>query len=337
MTVDAYTDQDIQRLVDEHFASILPTPSAYDIAQRLNGDLEEWVYPGFVCDSYTMFVGKPKQGKSLLAVNLAASFISGEPFIGVSPAKALSCNNVLIVTTEANGEKENVRRLQALGVDLQHAFVNRVGIEGVPELSYEAAEAGNVGLVIIDNILGVCRGIDINKPEAITALTEVAERFNRAGVPVVFIHHSAKASGSDPLAASMGNNGIVGLMRHVVGVVKSKDAVKLTTEGNVGDSGSLRIRFDKNGKAERVEDAKPEASEANKALAAMAELARSAPASCTSKADVFRYVTSQLDRQGVYNANGTPYSENTVKNRINQMVKSDDSSLRWDAESKRFT
>lgn len=333
MTVDTYTDQDIQRLVDEHFASLMPRPSAREMLEQLDGDLDEWVYPGFVCDSYTMFVGKPKQGKSLLAVNLATAVSRGDSFLGVSPAKAVTCGSVVILTTEANGLTENLRRLQETGADIDNVFVRRIGADGVPEDIYEACEGGVIDLVIIDNVVGVCRGIDINKPEAVAALTSVAERINLAGVPVVFIHHYGKG-GNHPGHSPMGNTGIVGLMRHIVGIDKSKGIVKLHTEGNIGDPAKYTIRFDKHGKAVPAEGDRPEAPKNDETMDAMARFACEAPAS--SKTQVYRYVTEQMKRAGFTNSRGKEFTERTVKAKIEGMVKSESSTLRWDADSRRF-
>ncbi|AMN70499.1 AAA family ATPase [Corynebacterium pseudotuberculosis] len=333
MTIEAYTDQEIQQLVDDHFASLTPRPSAREILERFDGDLNEWVYPGFVCDSYTMFVGKPKQGKSLLAVNLATAVSRGESFLGVSPSKPMPGGSVVILTTEANGLTENVRRLDETGADMDNVFIHRIGADGVPEDVYTACEGGVIDLVIIDNVVGVCRGVDINKPEAVSALTSVAERINLAGVPVVFIHHYGKG-GNHPGHSPMGNTGIVGLMRHIVGIEKSKGIVKLRTEGNVGEPANHTIRFNKHGKAVPVEGNRPEAPKIDETMSAMARFAREAPASSKTKA--YEYVVERMNCAGLTNARGKAFTSPTVKAKIEGMVKSESSTLRWDTDARRY-
>lgn len=246
-----YTEQEVSDLVDEYFSSLLPKTSARDILTNLNGDLNEWVYQGIVCDSYTMIVGAPKQGKSLLAVNIAAAYSRGEPFLNIAPIST-GANNVLIVTTEANGEKENVSRLNNLDADLDRVFIDKIGTSGIAEESYTAAEAGNIGLVIVDNVIGLCRGVDINKPEAVTAISNATERFNLAGVPVIFIHHTSKGTGSNPVYSAMGNAGIAGLMRHLVGVTRRDDVTTLTTNGNF-ETSTFKLKFNDQGKATLAE------------------------------------------------------------------------------------
>jgi len=246
------SDSEIEQLVEDHFSSLLPRTSARDILERHNGDLNEWVYRGIVCDSYTMIVGAPKQGKSLLAVNIAAAYSSGENLLDIAPTTTTEPKNVLILTTEANGEKENVTRLNDIGANLDRVFIDKVGSAGIPEESYTAAEAGNIGLVIIDNVIGLCRGVDINKPEAVTAITNATERFNRADVPVIFIHHTAKGTGNNPVHASMGNTGIPGLMRHLVGVTRRAGVTTLTTDGNL-ESSAFKVTFNSDGKASLVD------------------------------------------------------------------------------------
>lgn len=251
-TANGYTEQEISDMVDAYYSSLLPKTSARDILTSLNGDLNEWVYQGIVCDSYTMIVGAPKQGKSRIAVNIAAAYSRGEPFLNISPATGNDPQNVLIVSSEANAEKENVSRLQNIGADLDRVFIDKIGSSGIAEESYTAAEAGNIGLVIVDNVMGLCRGVDINKPEAVTAISNATERFNLAGVPVIFIHHTSKGTGSNPVYSAMGNAGIAGLMRHLVSVTRRDDVTTLTTNGNF-ETSTFKLKFNDQGKATLAE------------------------------------------------------------------------------------
>lgn len=305
-----YTEEEINELVDAHFKSLLPRTSARDILESLNGDLNEWVYQGIVCDSYTMIVGAPKQGKSLLAVNIVAAYSKGEPFLGIAPTPTGS-NNVLIVTTEANGEKENVSRLKELDADLDRVFIDKIGSSGIKEESYTSAEAGNIGLVIVDNLTGLCRGVDINKPEAVTAIGNATERFNLAGVPVIFIHHASKGTGKNPVYSSMGSTGIPGLMRHLIRVTRRDGVTTLTTDGNL-EASTFNLKFEDGLKATLIEsqDSKKHDRD-SKTLDTNMEIARLAVESgATTTKDAAAYIASKM--------NGL--SESTLRSRkINQL------------------
>lgn len=293
---DSKYDQWIENNLDRWFSQRLPNPSAREILERHNGDMNEWIYQGIVCDSYTMIVGAPKQGKSLIAVNIAAAYSRGDSFLDISPTTGNEPKNVLILTTEANGEKENVNRLNNIGADMDRVFINKVGSSGIPEEAYAAAEAGNLGLVIVDNVIGLCRGVDINKPEAVTAISNATERFNLAEVPVVFIHHTAKTAGSNPVYGSMGNAGIPGLMRHLVGVSRRDKMTTLTTNGNL-ESDTFRVQFDGDGKASLVDsdDGDNSPNRDPKTLDMNKEIARLAVESgLTTTTEVAKYVSERV-------------------------------------------
>lgn len=113
-----------------------------------DNDLDEWIYPGILCDSYTMFVGSPKSGKSQTAVEVAAAITRGRPVLGVDSTRGNAPGNVLFITTESNGPKENLSRLIAADADINRVWIDQAAAGGaVPESSYAAAEAGNLALV----------------------------------------------------------------------------------------------------------------------------------------------------------------------------------------------
>lgn len=329
-----YSQEEMDRMADAYFSSILPAKSGTRIKNELNGDYNEWVYPGLLCMSYTMLVGAPKAGKSWVAVNIAAAVSRGEPALGIKAVKPLASRNVLIVTTEGNGESENTSRLDGLGADLDHVFIDRIPRGGdVPEQSYLAAEYGNLGLVIVDNVGGILRdGVSLNDAEATNELNRIAERFNIAKVPVLFIHHTNKGNSADPVRAAMGNNTVAGFVRHLVGVRASKSGtVTLTTNGNIssGFDGQVSLNTTANGKLSVADDSvqqKPRSS-TDDAERQIAEIACSLPGGL-SKIEIARRIAEKLKNKGVKSQRGDYYQPDTLQRKLNSMP-----NLIWDKES----
>lgn len=202
MNNTGYTDAEVEAMVEEHFSSLLPERSAQDWLRLFDNDLDEWIYPGILCDSYTMFVGAPKSGKSQTAVEVAAAITRGRPVLGVDSTRGSAPGNVLFITTESNGPKENLGRLIAADADINRVWIDQATAGGtVPEASYTAAEAGNLSLVVVDHIPGLCasRGVDTNSLDAVGVILSVASRFNAANVPVLFVHHANKGYNGDPV------------------------------------------------------------------------------------------------------------------------------------------
>ncbi|MBG9330397.1 MULTISPECIES: AAA family ATPase [Corynebacterium] len=325
ITSNDWTSEQIEQLLKDTYPI---GTTAKQHLEGLTGDLNEWIYQDWLCDSYTLIVGKAKQGKSLLAVNLASVFTQQSSFLGSELIGSDRSRRVLIITTEANGIKENIRRLEALGADLDLVAIERYCSTRQLEQAYKAAELGALGLVIVDNLKGVCRGVDLKDDASVDHLTEVIEPFNLAGVPVVVLHHANKSS-SQPLASVMGSETITGLFRHIIHVQRTKDGTRLRAQGNLSEA-EITIRFNELGAivtdAEQPSvSAKPEH---DPVLNRIAELAIQSD-SGKSKSQIARDIAQTLIKENLLSTRGEPFSENTIRNKLKGLVDSKQSSLEY--------
>lgn len=330
-----YTDAEVEAMVDEYFSSLLPERSAQDWLNLFDNDLDEWIYPGILCDSYTMFVGAPKSGKSQTAVEVASAITRGRPVLGVDSTRGNAPGNVLFITTESNGPKENLSRLIAADADINRVWIDQAAAGGtVPESSYTAAEAGNLALVVVDHIPGLCasRGVDTNSLDAVGVILSVANRFNAANVPVLFVHHANKGYNGDPVGAASGHSSIAGLMRHLVGfkMAGNKAFTTLRFNGNIagGFDEPLKVTLGDNGRLSLVDSQQPKAAtNTDAAEAAMAEIAKAIPGPTTKKA-VCEAVATELTKRGFKNNRGKSYSVESIKKKLNSMR-----TLAWDTKA----
>lgn len=331
-----YTEAELNAMADAYFSSLMPERSAQEWLALLDNDLDEWIYPGILCDSYTMFVGTPKSGKSQTAVDVAAAITTGRPVLGVPSSRGDAPGNVLIVSSESNGPKENLRRLIAAGANLDRVWIDRLQPGGVvPEQSYDSAVAGNLDLVIIDNIPGLCahRGVDTNKLEAVEVILSVADRFNAANVPVLFIHHANKGFSGEPVSASSGHSSIAGLMRHLVSfrMPNSRKYATLRFNGNIegGFEEAVKVTLGDDGRLHLMDGTQTpkETTATDVAESAMAEIAKELPGGMTKKA-TYDAVAAELAQRGFKNNRGKPYGVDSVKKKLNTMP-----TLAWDADA----
>lgn len=334
MNSTGYTDAEVDEMVDEYFSSLLPERSAQDWLNLFDNNLDEWVYPGILCDSYTMFVGAPKSGKSQTAVEVASAITRGRPVLGVNSTRGSAPGNVLFITTESNGPKENLSRLIAADADINRVWIDQVTAGGgVPESSYTAAEAGNLALVVVDHIPGLCagRGVDTNSLDAVGVILSVSSRFNAANVPVLFVHHANKGYTGDPVGAASGHSSIAGLMRHLVGfkMAGSKAFTTLRFNGNIagGFDEPVRVSLGDNGRLSLVDSQQPKVpTSTDAAEAVMAEIAKELPGGMTKKATC-EAVAAEVTKRGFKNNRGKPFSVDSVKKKLNNMP-----TLAWDAD-----
>jgi hypothetical protein len=177
-----------------------------------------------------MLDGDPDKGKSLVTLDLCARLTTGAPFPDGSPSPGPS--NVLIMNAE-DGAADTVRpRLEAMGADLDRAFIllrgDRSGtaIIGLPSdiRALDAAlERTRAKLVIIDPIVAfldpvVQVGNDSSVRRALVPLADLAEQHQCA---MILVRHLNKTGGHHAMYRGGGSIGFLAACRSgwLVGVL----------------------------------------------------------------------------------------------------------------------
>lgn len=163
-------------------------------ADMLNGNFQEtqWIAKGFVpAEGVTVLTGSPKFGKSLMALDLAASCATGRPAWGDVETQKTGALYLSLL----DGEPSLGRRLRAQGFADPDEWVPTIFNFGVPKLEdgfikwLEAALNRHpaTGLVVIDPVESVSAG---SIAGALAALRQTAER---AGVAVLAVFQRPEA------------------------------------------------------------------------------------------------------------------------------------------------
>lgn len=154
----------------------------------------------------TLLSGREGEGKSLLAMAVAAGVANGEPVAGLDCER----RKVLIIDAE-NGEYEIHRRVKALG--LPSGGVTVVEAEGfhlgrdLPELE-TLIEREQPGLVIFDSFRSLWLGGDENDSAAVSAVLDpLRNMLRRLGPAGILLHHISRAGndyrGTSAIGASV--------------------------------------------------------------------------------------------------------------------------------------
>lgn len=211
------TREELLRLVAETPEWKPPKPAnCFTAAELLRMEFPDpvWCVSGILPEGLTILAGKPKIGKSWMALNLAVAVASGGVFLGesVNPAQ------VLYFALEDTPRRLKDRLLSVLSGDpAPERLYLYTGLPKLDDGGLVLLEAEIIKrkpkLVIIDTlqrIRGVHKGnstayqVDY---EEIAGLKQIADRH---GVALVLIHHLKKAAEVDPLDMVSGSVGISG-------------------------------------------------------------------------------------------------------------------------------
>lgn len=218
-----------------------------------------WVVPGILPEGVTILAGKPKLGKSWLAMDLCLGVACGGAVLGTKRVEGGPC---LYLALE-DSPRRLQRRLRSLmagdiesgGGDAPEGFEFATGWPRVGEGCEERLRAWleahpGARLVVIDTLKKIRPKADVRKGvydadyEALEPLLPLAAEF---GIAVVVVHHTRKTPGADPLEEVSGSFGLSGgvdgvlVMRRERG---SRDAALHVTGRDVEEEAELALRWD---------------------------------------------------------------------------------------------
>ncbi len=195
-------------------------PRVFSLQELLSWELPppRWAIPEILPEGLTLLAGKPKLGKSWLALSAALSIASGGVALGTQP---VTQGDVLYLALE-----DNARRLQARTRQLLSSMRSvpggihfaldwpRLGEGGLAALEDYLKEHPGVRLVVIDTWArvappsGECRRSQYEGDyEALIPLKRLADTYH---VSILAVHHLRKTSSSDVLDEITGSIGMTG-------------------------------------------------------------------------------------------------------------------------------
>jgi hypothetical protein len=194
-----------------------------------------WIVPHYVPEGVTLLCGKPKIGKSWLALAISVAVGRGDDVLGETCQK----RSVLYCALEDTERRMQARTEKILSrsepwPDNVHYLLDLLPIDkgGIAQLEQSIADK-SLGLIIIDT-LAKFRGARLKNEEqyqcdyrTMTALLDVSRK---TGVAIVVIHHVRKAVAEDVFDMISGTMGLSG----------ASDTLIMLTYANV-DTQELRL------------------------------------------------------------------------------------------------
>lgn len=208
---------------------------------------------GIVPQGLSILAGRPKQGKSWLALNLGIAVAAGGRAFGTVPVEA---GDVLMLDLESNPRRIQ-QRLTAV-LDGQEA-PNRLWFEtawprsdagGIPKLSRWLGEHPQTRLVVVDTLAKFRPLVrDGGYTADYAAIAPLQELAGRHSVTILVVHHVRKmavAEGDDWIDAVSGTLGLSGAADGLLGLFRprgSQDAV-LKLAHRDEEEREFALRFD---------------------------------------------------------------------------------------------
>ena len=192
----------------------------------------QWLWKPYIpFGKLTIIQGDPGEGKTTLALRLAAACSTGTLLPGMEPMEPF---NVIYQSAE-DGMGDTIKpRLMEAGADLDRVLSiveDKKQLSLLDERIEKAIREHNARLIILDPIQGyIGSRVDINRANEIrTVLKRVSSIAERTGCAIVLIGHLNKASGSSSAYRGLGSIDFRAAARSVllIGRLKNDPTVRV--------------------------------------------------------------------------------------------------------------
>ncbi len=238
--------------------SLLPTLKTIDAATILSTEYPpiDWIVPDYLAPGLTFLVGKPKVGKSWLALQLALSVLTG----GKMFEKDVKAGRALILALEDNERRLNDRmkkqgwhvnpgKVDFMMSDTFREQITALNAGGGKRL-LKFIEKNHYRVVIVDTFSRAIQGDQLDAGDMTEAVGPLQQYALNKGVSLIIVDHMPKNSPSaNPIDHVYGSVGKVGVTDLLWGLYKEQGraGAKLAITGRDVAETELKLTFDTNG------------------------------------------------------------------------------------------
>jgi hypothetical protein len=273
MTVGrAEANQIIERAREKHRAKLLALPggslvdaepkpagwrshvfSAAELHHKTFPDVS-YVVPGLIAEGLSILAGRPKIGKSWLALDIAFAVASETTCYCLGDKQPLQ-GDVLYCALEDNPRRLQ-RRIRKILTWCEMPWPKRLSLAnawrrlddgGVDDLREWGNSVPNPRLVILDTLAGIRperRGLESVYDGDYRALQELHDWANKLGIAVVVLHHTRKMEADDPLDSISGSLGLAGCADTSLVLNRTAQGTTLYLRGRDVEEAEHAVSFD---------------------------------------------------------------------------------------------
>ena len=207
-----------------------------------------YIIPGLIPEGLSLLVGRPKIGKSWMALDIALSVASGATCLG---GRTPDQGDVLYCALEDNERrlKNRITRLLANSKWPERLTLvtkwNRLNQGGVHDLKEWINETKQPRLILLDTLANV-RPVSTQEGYAqdYAALTEIHRLANDKGIGIIALHHQRKVDADDPLDTISGTLGIAGCVDTPIILTSTSKGKSLYLRGRDVEEADYAVEFD---------------------------------------------------------------------------------------------
>lgn len=241
---------------DPALEALLPGFKTIDAATILQTEYPPipWIVPDILPPGLTFLSGKPKVGKSWLALQLALSVLTG----GKMFERDVEKGRILYLALEDNERRLQDRmKMQGWPVNpggvefmLYPAFREQIGHlnSGGGKRLLKSVEGKGISLLIVDTFSRAIRGDQLNVAEMTEAIGLLQQYAMSKGIGLLFLDHMPKNIGDliDPIQTVYGSVGKSAVLDTVWGLYKERGKIgaKLAITGREVKDETLKLTFD---------------------------------------------------------------------------------------------
>jgi hypothetical protein len=211
-----------------------------------------YVVPGLVPEGLTLLAGKPKIGKSWMALDLCAAVSAGRICLG---DRRPVTGDVLYAALEDNPRRLQRRLDKVLGASFTDTWPARLSLTtswrrldkgGVDDLGAWADSVAEPRLIVLDTLAGV-RPINTQQgyTEDYSALAAVHRMANDRGLAVLVLHHTRKMEADDPVDTISGTLGLSGVADTLLVLGRTSKGSTLYVRGRDVEEAEHAVEFHK--------------------------------------------------------------------------------------------
>jgi hypothetical protein len=218
--------------------------------QRQEFEATKFIIPGYVAEGVTLFAGKPKIGKSWLALHACWAVATGGMTLGNIQVEQ---GDVIYAALEDNPRRMKGRMERLFGKtpwprSLEFVYrMKKLKDGGIAQLRGWIEAKKNPKLVIIDTLKMVrtpaAKGQSYYEADydAVVELRELAAEF---GIAIIVIHHQRKAEADDLFDTVSGTLGLTGVVDTIMIIDKTGTGTILAAKGRDIEEINQAVEFD---------------------------------------------------------------------------------------------
>jgi hypothetical protein len=227
--------------------------SAADLHNKTFPEIS-YVVPGLIPEGLSILAGRPKIGKSWLALDMAFSVASESPAFCLGDKEPMH-GDVLYCALEDNPRRLQ-RRIKKILTWCELPWPERLSLAntwrrlddgGVDDLREWGNSVPSPRLVILDTLAGIRperRGLESVYDGDYRALQELHDWANKLGIAVVVLHHTRKMEADDPLDSISGSLGLAGCADTSLVLNRSSQGTTLYLRGRDIEEAEHAVSFD---------------------------------------------------------------------------------------------